>query len=119
MIEPLQEGKVIGDFDIVTNCEDALDRYRAQVGKYGLFVVDEVIPGGMSGLDFIDQINEHEPCIVISGSQNETLPERAMIRKAYFLAKPFDGWQLRNLIRISLGNSELERHVSLPSKLFF
>ncbi len=110
-------------------CRRALTPYRYQVttaehgveglrklreGQFDLILLDAMMPG-MSGLELLDRIHEHDPdiiCVMITGYATVDLAAQAMKQGAHdFLPKPFTSDEL--LAVVQRGLEERERRQRL------
>lgn len=110
--------KMLLDFgyNVVGICDDAnsaLMKYRDE--KPDLLLVDIDINGEMSGIDVVKKIKEDIDIPVIyltSITDDNTLNKAKRTLPSAILSKPFDKWQLKSTIEISL-HSFLELNTSL------
>jgi signal transduction histidine kinase len=101
-------------------CRRALTPYRIQVttaehgveglrklreGQFDLILLDAMMPG-MSGLELLDRIHEHDPdiiCVMITGYATVELAAQAMKQGAHdFLPKPFTADELLAVVQRGL-----------------
>ncbi len=105
-------------------CRRALTPYRYQVttaehgveglrklreGQFDLILLDAMMPG-MSGLELLDRIHEHDPdiiCVMITGYATVDLAAQAMKQGAHdFLPKPFTSDELLAVVQRGLEERE-------------
>jgi CheY-like chemotaxis protein len=85
---------------------EALALWDAQRRKVDLLLTDMVMPGGLSGLDLVEQLSHRNPllqAIITSGYDPErTEPEQLARRGIAFLPKPYDPTILARTVRACL-----------------
>lgn len=86
-------------------------------GQYALILLDAMMPG-MSGLELLEKIHQHDPniiCVMITGYATVDLAAQAMKQGAYdFLPKPFTSDELLAMVRRGL--EERQRRLALEQQ---
>jgi signal transduction histidine kinase len=86
---------------------------KLREGQFDLVLLDAMMPG-MSGLELLDRIDEHDPdivCIMITGYATVDLAAQAMKQGAHaFLPKPFTSDEL--LTMVHRGLEERQRQIA-------
>jgi signal transduction histidine kinase len=100
----------------VDTAEDGDEGLRkVQSGSYDLVLLDVMMPG-VSGIDLLASIHEHDPeivCIIITGYATVELAVKAIRQGAYyFLTKPFTSDDLR----LAVNQGVERRRLSLEAK---
>ena len=90
----------------VTTAEHGVEGLRKlREGRFDLVLLDAMMPG-MSGLEVLDRIHEHDPkivCVMITGFATVDLAAQAMKQGARdFLPKPFSSDELLEVVHRSL-----------------
>ena len=90
----------------VTTAEHGVEGLRKlRDGRFDLVLLDVMMPG-MSGLEVLDRIHEHDPnivCVMITGFATVDLAAQAMKQGAReFLAKPFSSDELLEVVHRGL-----------------
>ncbi len=99
----------------VTTAEHGVEGLRKlREGQFDLILLDAMMPG-MSGLELLDRIHEHDPdiiCVMITGYATVELAAQAMKQGAHdFLPKPFTADEL--LAVVQRGLDERRRRLML------
>ena len=94
----------------VTTAEHGVEGLRKlREGRFDLVLLDAMMPG-MSGLEVLDRIHEHDPniiCVMITGFATVDLAAQAMKQGASdFLAKPFRADELLEVVHRGLAQRE-------------
>jgi signal transduction histidine kinase len=90
----------------VTTAEQGIEGlHKLREKQFDLILLDAMMPG-MSGLELLDRIHDHDPdivCIMITGYATVDLAARAMKQGAHdFLPKPFTSDELLTTVRRGL-----------------
>jgi signal transduction histidine kinase len=89
-------------YDVTTAENGAEGLRKLREGAYDLVLLDAMMPG-MSGLELLERIHDHDPdimCVMITGFATVDLAAQAMKQGAYdFLAKPFTSDELLTVVR--------------------
>jgi signal transduction histidine kinase len=99
----------------VTVAEHGVEGLRKlREGQYDLVLLDAMMPG-MSGLELLERVHEHDPdiiCVMITGYATVDLAAQAMKQGAEdFLPKPFTADELLTVVRRGL--EERQRRLAL------
>lgn len=93
------------------NVHDALSVSKSPL-KVDLFLVDVMLPGGKSGVDFANDLFVQDPdakILLMSGYPNSHLTEQKLRNKPLeLIAKPFDLWSISHAIQNTLNVSGVE-----------
>jgi signal transduction histidine kinase len=98
----------------VSVAENAVEGLRKlREGRFDLVLLDVMMPG-MSGLELLDRIDEHDPdiiCVMITGYATVDLAAQAMKQGAHaFLPKPFTSDELLTVVHRGL--EERQRQIA-------
>lgn len=100
-------------FQVLTATNGAAALEQARAGGVDAVALDVGLPGGLSGLDVAAQLQMDErtadiPIVFITGSADEHFKSRcASVGGRYFLAKPYDGDLLVQILRVIFATDDL------------